>query len=361
MILGSFSLCIIFTISGFYPTKTWGNPSTFTELSQALPILTFLLSLFSSAFGMTKFFLSGPVPILPKTYPLNGLLSLPFIGLLFLNLMFGVRIIFIEQAFFATYFQQEQSNTSQTWTNTKSIDPVIPIEYRLLAYLCPCFISFFVNAARLVWTTRGIGAYLLKYPQFLIAPCFTPFMFEGKHTNDRYELRVWKQGTLMNAIYLGCTPQWVFVAMNYYRQIPFFFFDYGNDDAWWLDESVFGLHNLHLGGIQYAILSSTLFSLLIFRMFCTDVIFKNQSKFCKPIHMICCPCPQNCFTETATEQKEKETPGVLAVDNDITHKESSPRSSLQEFSTRSTPENEIESCEKVNSTCLPENEGIKFA
>ena len=149
------------------------------DLSEALPLLTMVLSLVSSAFGMAKFFLVGPIQILSKKYPLNGILSLPFVGLVFLNLMFGVRIICIEHAFFTTYLQQGLDTTS-----AKSIDPVIPTEFRLLAYFFPCLVSFLINAATLMWNTQSMGTYLLKYPQFLLAPCFTPFMFEAYTDNS---------------------------------------------------------------------------------------------------------------------------------------------------------------------------------
>ena len=272
------------------------------------------------------------------------MLSLPFVSLVFLNLMFGVRIICIEHAFFTTYLQQGLNATS-----TKSIAPVIPTEFRLLAYFFPCLVSFFINAATLIWNTRSMGTYLLKYPQFLLAPCFTPFMFEAykdnsnNSINHEFQLRVWKKGTLANAIYLGCLPQCDLVAMEYYKGVPSFYFDYDRDDVWWYDEQLF-LHSMQYGGIHFSFLSFMLFSLLIFRMFCTDCIFKNQSKLCKPIHLICLPCPQNCFVDTSIDQSELKTHPTPASDNEVTQEGLSPKSSLQTSSNHTTDENVIDSC-----------------
>ena len=292
-----------------------------------------LLSLFSSAFGMAKFFLVGPIQILSKKYPLNGILSLPFVSLVFLNLMFGVRIICVEHAFFTTYLEQG-------FNATKSIDPVIPTEFRLLAYLCPPFLSFAINAAKLACSTRGMETYLLKYPQFLIAPCFTPFMFEGYKDNtatNQYQLRVWKKGTLVNAIYLGCLPQCVLIVVEYYKGVPSFYFDY---EDWWYDDALFKF-SMQYGGIAFAFVSSTIFCFLTFRMFCSDIIFKSK---CKPVHLLCCPCPQNCFADTDAHPNEIETPSALDVDNDVSEEGLSLNSSLQQSVNNNSCQIGIESC-----------------
>ena len=343
---------MIFTINGFFPTNSFGGAeSELKHWNQALPLLTMILSLFSSAFGMAKFFLVGPVPILSKRYPLNGMLSLPFVNLVFLNLMFGVRIICIEHGFFTSYVQQGLDSTCR-----KSIDPVIPTEFRLLAYFIPCLVSFIINVGKLTWSTRSMGPYLLKYPQFLLAPCFTPFMFEPYKdcgNNYEYKLRVWKKGTLANAFYLGCLPQCVLVAMEYYKGVPSFYFDCDGEDVALFNEALFKF-NMQYGGIGFALLSSIVFSFLIFRMFCTDSIFKNQSTICKPIHILCCPYPQNCFTDTVVEPTKIEKGLALAVND-----ETKQWSSLRHSSNTTVRENRTDSSEPVNLTASQEQQGTK--
>ena len=182
-------------MEGFYPKDSAGYTiSTFNDYNQALPLITHLTSLISSSFGMSKFFLTGPIPILPTDSPINGLISLPFVSMILLNTMFSARVMCIENAFFSSYRYQhylKDRNVIQT-----AIDPIIPTEYRLLAYFTPSLISFVINAIRLASTGAKLKCYVRKYPQILVASCFTPFMFEGCEGNS---IRIWKLGSVLNA------------------------------------------------------------------------------------------------------------------------------------------------------------------
>merc|ERR1712079_333012 len=103
----------------------------------------------ASSFGMTKFFLQGPIPILPKNSPVNGLVSLPFVCMLLINTMFGVRVLCIENAFF-TQYRYERFYTDGRNAFHETIDPIIPPEYRILAYLAPSLVSFTINIIKLI-------------------------------------------------------------------------------------------------------------------------------------------------------------------------------------------------------------------
>ena len=62
----------------------------------------------------------------------------------------------------------------------------------------------------------------MKYPQFLISPCFTPFMFEGSESTNQQgdpKLKIWKWGTIINAIYIGCIPQFILCITDYYKGV----------------------------------------------------------------------------------------------------------------------------------------------
>ena len=203
-------------VEGFYPKNSAGYTLTsYKTFNQALPLITFVTSMITSSFGMTKFFLQGPIPILPKDSALNGLISLPFIATLFLNSMFGIRAVCIENAFFSSYryqryYKDEKDDVLET------IDPIIEPEYRLLMYLFPSFVSFLINACRLSFTGSNIGQYIKQYPQIIIASCFTPFMFEGSKENS---IRIWKLGSIFNAFFIGCLPQIVLLFMDHQRGI----------------------------------------------------------------------------------------------------------------------------------------------
>ena len=128
------TLCIIFATEGFYPKDGYGRSKTEMPIS----VFTLFLSLFSASFGITKFFVKGPLPILPPDAPLAGVLSVKFCFLFFLNTMFVVRTFCLEAAIFSSYRQIYIEHID-------NIDPLIPEEYRLIIYLLPAFFSFLIN------------------------------------------------------------------------------------------------------------------------------------------------------------------------------------------------------------------------
>ena len=250
---------------------------------------------------MTKFFLQGPISILPKDSPINGLISLPFILMLCLNCMFGFRVACLESAFFSSYRIQKYNiefedlgDKVARLAHIKTIDPIIPQEYRLIAYFTPCIISFMINFIRLVSTGAKYMQYIKKYPQILIASCFTPFVFEGNKEN--HSIQIWKSGSVVNAIFIGCLPQIVLIVMDFYRGIINWDFIgpitlspehvYENNDA---------LFKSNYGNSLFAIVSGVGFFLLIMFAFFTDTIFKSKGMYCKCCSILCLPCPQNCF------------------------------------------------------------------
>ena len=105
--------------NSFYPIDGFGrNVPYFTTFSQALPLITFCLSFFSSAFGMSRFLLNGPLSIVPKSAPFAGMLSAPFLALLLLNSMFCFRLFALEAIFFASY-QKYSIDTFETFGDIK--------------------------------------------------------------------------------------------------------------------------------------------------------------------------------------------------------------------------------------------------
>ena len=289
------SSAITFAIEGFYPQDSQGfTVTSFQDLYQALPLITLVISMVASSFGMTKFFLQGPLPILPKNSPVNGLISLPFVCMLLMNTMFGVRVLCIENAFFTQYrYERYYSDGSDTFYQT--IDPIISPEYRILAYLAPSMVSFTINIIKLVWTGKDFIKYVRQYPQILVACCFTPFMFEGCDVNKKYKLRIWKTGTVMNGLFMGCLPQTVLLAMNFYRGITEWDFLGGVLRGDHIYENNDALIKSPYGNSLFAIISGIIFLFLILFTFFTDKIFKNHGIFCKCCSVICLPCPQNCF------------------------------------------------------------------
>ena len=134
-------------LDGFFPKDVNGvATSVFTDFSQALPILTFLLSVGASAFGSSKFFLEGPLRLLSTKAPCSGMLSLTFLATLFVNTGFIFRVYAIEHTFFSKFHNYTYEHSiEKSGTITTSIDPLLSHEFRLLIYFLPVIPSFIVN------------------------------------------------------------------------------------------------------------------------------------------------------------------------------------------------------------------------
>ena len=314
------SLAILFTTEGFFPNHIDGDivKTTYKDFNSVLPLLSFIVSLLSSSFGMSKFFLAGPIQFLPLDSAFNGVLSLPFLILCLLNSMFGFRIICIESAFFTSYNYQIW-NKKKSQYDQKQIAPIISPEYRLVVYLAPCIIPFLINAIKLWFTTEGLWKHLMKYPQFLISPCFTPFIFEGyKSTKQpgQYELKIWKWGSIVNAFYIGCLPQCILCITDYQKGIHQWEFgkhliipdiaktmvqrageDYENNNA---------LFKSNYGNTVFAAISATLFLVLIILLFGSGTLFKEKGIYCRCLTILCCPFPNPCLNISEAELVSKE-------------------------------------------------------
>ena len=249
----------MFANETFYPRDDRGNPlNHFNDFNDAFPFVALLLSLFSSSFGMSKFFLFGPIRFLSEKASSSGLFSIHFLCLCLINSMFGFRIVCLESTLFTTYRYFIFDNSTTSLDTIKQMTPIIPPEYRLLVYLSPCIIPFMINISRLWSTSKQTWAYFIKYPQFLVSPCFTPFMFEGHKSDnqeDRYDIRIWKWGSVINAIYIGCFPQCILVISDYCKGVhQWKFTDATHDDA---------LFKHKYGNTIFAATTAILFLLLI--------------------------------------------------------------------------------------------------
>ena len=281
MIKVHIAFAITSAVEGFYPKNFAGFTSYhFESYSHALPLISLVGSMIASSFGMTKFFVAGPISIFPNERPLDGMFSYQFICVLLLNTMFGWRLVCIENAFFTTYRLENEYKSiypNQYKADTR-IDPLIPARYRIAVYLIPSFISFIINAMRLFCTGQDLKQYVRKYPQMIIACCFTPFMFEGCKGNN---IRVWKYGSLFNALFIGCFPQIVLLAMDFYRGSVSWDF-IGNVLNW---EKIFenndALFKYSYGNSIFAIISGSFFLLLILLTIFTNKVIIDHEVFFK--------------------------------------------------------------------------------
>ena len=281
------------TVESFYPQNSAGYTITyFSNIDQTFPLISLGISFLASSVGMSKWFLRGPFPILPKDSPLNGLISLPFLSMMILNTMFGVRVICIENALFSTY-QLQNNDPFGRYVSKKTIAPILPPEYRILVYITPCLLSFIINLIRLLITNANIWQNARKYPQIIMSCCFTPFMFEGcKESNQK--IQIWKLGTILNAFFIGCLPQLVLLVMDSYRGVTKWDFMSLALQPEAIIENNDALFKSRYGNTIFSIVSALSFIVLISIFFFTDKIFKHHGIHCRCFTILCCPCPRSC-------------------------------------------------------------------
>lgn len=192
------------TRESFFPTDPIGHHvADFETFSDVLPVLSFILSLLGSSLGMTKFIIFGPFAdsSISSASTKDTIINVTCIMLM--NLMFSLRMFSIEAIFFS-YYQSYKSD----FTIHERFQPIVKEdELRILFYLLPPLIPMIVNNIRLAKTYRGCTKLYLNFPHLLLIPGFTPFMYEGTEDVDNKgakatRLRIWKQGTFVNAVYL---------------------------------------------------------------------------------------------------------------------------------------------------------------
>ena len=275
---------------GFAPPDDQGFLSEQIHLTA---VLSFLTSIFGSAIGMTKFILSGPLALLPKETPLNGMISTQF-GLAFLlNLMFGLRIFAMEFIFFTSYHHYDFSNSYGNVSDFQdldlelqkfhqSIEPILQPEYRLMIYLAPCALSLLINVLRLAFTARTSGNFFVRYPQFILSPMFSPFMYEGCQENDQgpsrgNRIRVWMLGSILNSFFIGVLPHLVLIFSDFARGVT----------SWEFKKSDIANHKVSqtdalikhpYGNLIFSLISISFFTLVILAFFCKSKWNKTAQK-----------------------------------------------------------------------------------
>ena len=227
--------------------------------------------------------------------------------------MFGFRIVCIESAFFTSYSYQVW-NQEYTRFDHKQIPSIISPEYRLLVYLAPCILPFLINIAKLWFTSEGLWKYLMIYPQFLISPCFTPFIFEGYESinqQGQYKLKIWKWGSIVNAIYIGFLPQCILCFTDCFKGVHQWEFNKNIDEgsmvhSSWRNYGSFtatgedyennnSLFKSNYGNTIFGATTATFFLILIVLFFGSGTLFKERGIHCRLFSILFCPCPNDCI------------------------------------------------------------------
>ena len=171
-----------------------------------------------------------------------------------------------------------------------------------------------INISKLMFTTKGLWKYLMKYPQFLISPCFTPFMFEINESAEKQgqcKLKIWKWGSIINAIYIGFLPQCILCFTDYCKGVHQWEFNKNIDEGSMVNGSwsVYGqskgdgedyennnsLFKANYGNTIFGATTGTFFLSLIILFFGSGALFKERGIHCRLFSILFCPCPNDCI------------------------------------------------------------------
>ena len=197
------AFAIIMSRQAFFPLDALGHRvDKFENLSDVWRNATFASSLLASSWGLTRFVLFGPFATSLKSDQSTRDLMINGITVLLSNLMFSFRLFMIESIFFS-YYQSYDSS----YKPYKTISALINDDgLRILVYFLPSIIPILINIYRLISTHGNFLKLCFQYPQLILIPGFTPFMYETKIKEAEEDekiltVKVWKKGTMINAMY----------------------------------------------------------------------------------------------------------------------------------------------------------------
>ena len=182
--------------NGFWPKDANGNnvydlkidqftsaSSIYKFITHIWPFISFGISTFSGAFGIGKFFLSGPMPLVSKNKPFSGMGSIQFVVIVMLSSMYTVRMIAMEETFFSRFTLVNYLSDRGAGVIENRIDPILPATTRIITYLFPAIFSIIINLIAMCYTSsiKITLSLMIDYPQFLLSPGFAPFLFKWKN------------------------------------------------------------------------------------------------------------------------------------------------------------------------------------
>ena len=178
--------------ASFFPRDAFGDISYDINIlsPEAFPLIAFGISCLAGSFSLAKFFLVGPIPIIPKNAPLLGLASVRFITVFLLCTMATIRMICLETIFFS-YYARYNSTTPEEEPSFHIPALITDPRLRVVVYLIPPMLTILLNFGIMAKTgnLKDTFAILSEYPQIIISAGFTPFIFkyQSVHENDNSE------------------------------------------------------------------------------------------------------------------------------------------------------------------------------
>ena len=173
-----------------------------------------------------------------------------------------------------------------------------------------------VNFIRLLTTyTKDLKRVLVKYPQFVVGPAFSPFMYEVVHVDGADTIKIWKWGSFFNALYLGCLPQIGMIISEFSRGVnewkfqPFVSLDTSVkvDKFIEVDNTLF---KFPYGNIIFASTACAVFFIVIIMTFFNESIFSRCGIHCTLSNCILCPCPKPCLLPSHYSNSEERSESI---------------------------------------------------
>ena len=161
--------------------------------------------------------------------------------------------------------------------------------------------------------------YFKDFPQFLLCPMFCPLMFEGnpdQSGSNQPPVRLWKMGSILNSIFMGCLPQTLLLVLDHYRGVPswlFTPFTFENSEGQIVHEVAQdnnALLKYPYGNTIFAIATFSFYLFLMTIFFAWDKLFQDDGLICTLCTRICSLCRNPC----SNPQSEEPNPSTTVDD-----------------------------------------------
>ena len=115
-----------------------------------------------------------------------------------------------------------------------------------------------------------------------------------KSPNNDYPIKVWKIGSIINAIFIGVVPQIALVIADFQRGVTRWQFNQTNLNNF-TSEFNDAIFKHRFGNTAFSLICLVFFSIIIALFFYSDKIFVRNGIHCRVFNILFCPCPNSCL------------------------------------------------------------------
>merc|ERR1712018_627526 len=136
---------------------------------------------------------------------------------------------------------------------------------------------------------------------------FCPLMFEGnpdESGSNHPPVRLWKIGSILNSISMGCVPQILLLVLDHYKGVPSWPFTKENDEGqmeYNTRQDSNALFKYPYGNTIFSIATLSFYLFLMTIFFAWDKLYHDDGLICTLCKRICSPCRNPCSNPRSEE------------------------------------------------------------